>query len=258
MNKNSIIQRALYDLWINHYAKGHTGEGRCEIVRQFIDNHLQGYDTTTFKLRHPAYYLKESEVKFRRYPVAEILADFIIRAEDDESRLTVSPQTQANRNNRIKEHEVQTDFTDLFNDEKGSEDKPAGLLTEFKVYLARRDLYSNFTAEAEPEFTVDEFKAMIERVKANAGEYAVKYSKEHGKDYKDTLRRIKRLDVERVAICDECGEVYYKHDLRRKYCDLRPSCEVNAKNRRDSERYYEQKSKKVKDGAGALHYIIEG
>lgn len=259
MNKNAIIQRAIYDLWINHYTKGQTGEQRSELVRQFIDDYLEGYDTTTYKLRHPAHYLKESDVKFRRYPVAKILADFIIRAEDDESRLTVSPQTANNRKNKRNVKEALTDFTDLFDDDddKGSQKKLAGLQTEYNVYKARPELYPDFTEQSEPELTVDEFKAMIERVKANAEEYASKYSEECRRGYKDTLRRIRQLDVDRVAICDECGEVYYKHDLRRKYCDLRPSCELNAKNRRDSERYYEQKSKKVKDRAETLHYIIE-
>lgn len=258
MNKNAIIQKALYDLWFKHYTKGQTGEQRSELVQDFIDEHLQGYDVSVVTAKHPAYYHKESDIRFKQFKVAEILADFIIRAEDDESGLTTSPQTQTNRDNKRDEHEVLTDFSDLFDDEVQAEDKPAGLLTEFNVFKHRSDLYVDFTDEAEPELTVDEFKAMIERVKANAEQYADEYSKKYRKDYKDTLRRIRRLDVDRVAICDECGEVYYKHDLRRKYCDLRPSCELNAKNRRDSERYYEQKSKKVKDRAETLHCIIEG
>ncbi|MGM8212130.1 hypothetical protein ACLIBH_04955 [Virgibacillus sp. W0430] len=253
----NIIQGALYDLWYKHYTKAND-EDRAELAQEFIDQYTEGYDITTYSVRHPAYYHRESDVKFKKYPVAEILGDFIIRAEDDETKLTVSPQTQANRDNSINEHETPTDFTDRYDDEDEAEDKPRGLYTEFNVYQARGDLYLDFIEEVEPALTVDGFMDMIEKVKANAEEYASTYSEKYHKDYKATLKRIKRLDIEHIAICEECGEVYYKHDMRRKYCDLRPSCKVNAKRRRESERYSDKRSKKVKDRADTLHYIIEG
>src|SRR5699024_3573926 len=183
------------------------------------------------KAKHPAHYKRDSSARYRQYEVSEILADFIIRAEDDASGLTASPQTQETRNNRINERETLTDFTDRFNDDVQAEDKPAGWLSEYDVYQQRGELYPDFTEEVEPEISVDEFKATINRIKDNAKEYAGKYSEKYGKDYKETLKRIRKLDNNRVAICEECGDVYYKHDMRRMYCDLRPSCEINAKRR---------------------------
>lgn len=259
--EKSNIQKSLYELWFKHYTSKLTGEQRSELVQEFIDDHLQGYDITTYTAKHPAHYHRESDVKFRLYPVAEILADFIIRAENDDSGLTASPQTQVNREFSINKHEELMDFIEETDEDKSARQEAGETSTAFtegKIYQRRPDLYPDFTEEGEPEMTVDEFKSMIENVKAYAKEYAEMYADKYGKDYRDTLRRIKRLDIERVAVCEECGEVYYRHDMRRKYCDLRPSCEVNAKSRRDNKRNFDIKSEKVKDKAETLHYIIEG
>lgn len=255
------IQSALYGLWFNHYTTA-TDEQRSLLVQEFIDEYLQDVSPAAakaIKAKHPAHYRRgESPAKYRLYPVAEILADFIIRAEDDASGLTASPQTQENRKNARNKNEVHTEFTDRFDDEEGFEDKPAGLQTEFDVYKGGRDLYPDFTAEVELELTIDEFRAMIERIKASAEKYAEMYVEKYGKDYRETLRRIKRLDIKRIAICEECSEVFYKHDMRRKYCDLRPSCEANAKKRRENNNYRDKRSEKVKVSTKCLHYVIEG
>src|SRR5699024_10955600 len=96
------IQSALYGLWFNHYTTA-TDEQRSLLVQEFIDEYLQDVSPAAakaIKAKHPAHYRRgESPAKYRLYPVAEILADFIIRAEDDASGLTASPQTQENRKN---------------------------------------------------------------------------------------------------------------------------------------------------------------
>ena len=247
MRGNTKIKKALYDLWFKHYTTATNAE-RVKLAETLINGLLRDYDITKYKTKHPAYYHKESDVKFKLFTVAEIIADFIIRAEEDDSRLTKSPQTANNRENQRNIKEVLTDFTDLLDDddELESQEKLAGLQMEYNVYKARPDLYPDHTEPAEPELTVEEFKEMIERVKANAKEYAAIYSGKYRKDYKDTIRRIRQLDVERVAICEECGGVYYRHDLRRKYCDLQDICGISAKKRRDNLRYLTERSIKVK------------
>lgn len=253
------IQMALYDLWFKYYTDDLNGSQRSDLVQSFIDDNLQGYDISKVTAKHPAHYKRESDVKHRQYPIVEILGDFIIRAEEDDAKLTTSAQTSVNHENRRNEREVFTDFTDSYDDEEDAANKTTGLYTESDIYKECSDeLYIDFTEIIDGGMTTDQFKSLITYVKSNAKDYAKTYAKRFGKDYRMILRQINGLDTERVSMCNECGDVYYKHDLRRKYCDLRPSCEVNAKRRRESERYYKERSKKVKDKAERLHYIVEG
>lgn len=253
------IQTALYDLWFKYYTRNLTDEQRSNYVQSFIDENLQGYDISTLRAKHPAHYKRESDSKHRLYPIVEILGDFIIRAEEDVTKLTTSAQTSVNHENRRNEREVLTDFTDNYNDEEDAANVKVGTYTEYDVYKqSSTDLYIDFTEISGEYLSMDQFKTMIKQLQTDSKEYAGVYSRKYDKDYDKTLRSIRRLDVNRVAICEECGEVYYRHDLRRKYCDLRPSCKVNAKRRRESERYYNKVSKKVEDRADVLHYVIEG
>src|SRR5699024_12350702 len=89
--------------------------------------------TTLFRAKHQAYYHKESDVKFKLFTVAEIIADFIIRAEEDDSRLTESPQTANNRENQKNIKEVLTDFTDLLDDD--DEDRKSTRLNSSHVSI---------------------------------------------------------------------------------------------------------------------------
>src|SRR5690625_596949 len=116
MGRNAKIQKALYELWFKHYTTASNTE-RVKLVEILINGLLRDYDITKYKTKHPAHYRKESDAKFKLYPVAEILADFIIRAEEDESGLTESPQTANNRENQRNVKELLTDFTDLFDDD---------------------------------------------------------------------------------------------------------------------------------------------
>lgn len=244
------MQRAVYDLWFNHYTKA-DATTRNELVERFIDEQLDGKspgDLEHIKLKHPANYLRESEEKVRRYEIGDILADFIIRAEDDESELTTSRQTAVNREHRRNEQEVYIDFSDTYDDEMQADNRATGVISEYDLNESNPEYYPDFTAEG-AALTVDEFKGMIANIKANAREYAEIYSEKYSKDFDHTLKQIRKLDTERVAICEECSEVFYKHDMRRKFCDLRPSCEVNAKARRDSKNYYDRRSGKVRDSA---------
>src|SRR5699024_9886626 len=156
MRGNTKIKKALYDLWFKHYTTATNAE-RVKLAETLINGLLRDYDITKYKTKHPAYYRKESDAKFKLYPVAEILADFIIRAEEDESGLTESPQTANNRENQRNVKEVFTDFTDLFDDDDddmGSQERLAGLQTEYNVYKVRPDLYPDFTEQVEPELSV--------------------------------------------------------------------------------------------------------
>lgn len=253
------IQTALYDLWFKYYTDDLSGEQRSNLVQSFIDDNLQGYDISKVTAKHPAHYKRESDVKHRQYPIIEILGDFIIRAEEDVTRLTTSAQTSVNRENRRSEREVFTDFTDSYDDEEDAANKTVGLYTESDIYKERsNELYIDFTEIIDEDMTTDQFKSLITYVKSNAEKYAKTYARRFDKDYRMILRQINGLNIYRVSICNECGDVYYKHDLRRMYCDIRPSCGVNAKRRRESERYYKEKSRKVKDKAERLHYVIEG
>lgn len=251
MGRNAKIQKALYDLWFKHYTTADSNT-RIELVEEFIDEHLEGNTPANLehiRCKHPANYQRGIKDKLRLYNIGEILSDFIIRAEEDETELTASRQTVMNRNQQRKQREVYVDFTDTFDDDMQAVIRKSGAITEYDLLGKNPLLYPNFADEEVEELTVDEFKDMIKTIKADARKYAGIYSSKYRKDFDETLKRIRRLDVNRVAICEECGEVYYKHDMRRKYCDLRPSCEVNAKARRNRRNYNERKSGKVKDSA---------
>src|SRR5699024_1403218 len=160
MRGNTKMQKALYDLWFKHYTTTSNTE-RVKLVETLINGLLRDYDITKYKTKHPAYYHKEADAKYKLITLAEIMADFIKRAEKDESKLTESPKTANKRENQRNIKEVLTDFTDLLDDDDedmGSQEKIAGLKTEYNVYKARPDLYPDFTEQAEPVITVDEFK----------------------------------------------------------------------------------------------------
>src|SRR5699024_114697 len=142
MRGNTKMQKALYDLWFKHYTTASNAE-RVKLVEILINGLLRDYDITKYKTKHPSYYHKESDAKFKLFTVAEIIADFIIRAEEDDSMLTESPQTANNREDQRNIMEVLTDFTDLLDDDDDmrSQEKLAGLQTEYNVYKERPDLY---------------------------------------------------------------------------------------------------------------------
>lgn len=260
MRGNAKIQKALYDLWFKHYTTADNNT-RVELVEEFIDEHLEGNTPANLehiRYKHPANHQRGIKDKLRLYNIGEILSDFIIRAEEDETELTTSRQTVMNRKQRRKEREVYVDFTDTFDDDMQAVIRKGGAITEYDLLGKNPLLYPDFTDEEVLNLTATEFKKLIEKVRLDAERYAGIYSEKYKKDYGETLKRIRRLDVRRVDICDECGEVYYKHDLRRRYCDLRPSCERNVKKRRDKERYLIEKSRKVKDEAEELHKVVRG
>lgn len=256
------IQHALYDLWFRYYAEELTGEQRSSLVQSFIDEHTEGYDITSYTAKHPAHFHRESDIKYKQYKVIDILTDFIIRGEDDHTGLTQGAQTAANRKNKRKKHEELADFSEDSDEDIDGTVTPVSI--EHDLYRDNPELYDDFTEEKEPELTVDEFTAMILDVKENAKYYADIYSAKYRKNYKDTLRRIRRLDVDRVDICEECGGVYYKHDLRSRYCDLqgddKSTCKINAKRRIELDRYYEDNYRKFvqkgEDRAKIVHYLV--
>lgn len=250
MTRQINHQAILNDLWFKHYTTDLTGEQRSQMVERIIDEHFNKVDITKVKANHPAHTKRESDARYRKYAIAEILADFIIRAEDDVSGLTTSPQTYENHQHRINETEINTDFADGYDDMECGEIDRRGVHTENNVYNNALNEYKTIESELFKEVRCDdeaEFIDLILTIQESADYYAKIYAEKYRKEYKATLKRIKQLDVERVATCEECGEAFYRHDMRRKYCDLQgvrkgegSLCEVNAKRRREHLKYHDK------------------
>lgn len=232
------VQLAIYDLWYKHYTNDKvTTKYRNDMVRVF--NALWA-DSTKIKvnkpfLRHPATRLKDFS---RSYTIEEILADFILCIEQVAERTAEYPINGVEKvfRDTVKDRGrlagiYSQDEEDMNEMADGEHLRQTGLPRINESSMSKYDLseYSVIEKQSkvgEPVYNVEaddvairKFQRILMNEKKKAVGYARLYAND-GYDYKDTLRRIKKLDVSRVRTCVECGNVFYAHDRRRYICDL--------------------------------------
>ncbi|MHC8516193.1 hypothetical protein [Sporosarcina sp. ITBMC105] len=246
------VQRALYKLWYEYYTQHMPQEKRNQLAADFAEKWL---DPSLIKvdkpfIRHPATRRKVIQPSFT---IAEVLADFILRAMQEEEKFAdypvLNPDTELRREFDRKEKERSIVFES--EQDTGAADSAESITPTKQPYsVSERELPLVESVEdelfAEITPTVDAFRRQLEKVKMNARKYARKYESQ-GYQYADTLRRIRRLDITRVRECLECQGAFYAHDFRRYVCDLQhgrtekgeqtklSTCELSA-DRRRSER----------------------
>lgn len=259
------IQGELNRIWFKYYTKTITAEQRIKIADAFINRYCVdtsqsseeiienairaprfdsvkketgAYDPDLLMLNHPQFSQQERPKRVK-YSLTEILSDFIIRAETDETgtvksrELEVVHEEKSKRNNL---HIFHGDADKEFNKEAG-EQMPAGYITE--------DEYVMQMVKPRKPITAHQVKAELSRVKQYSEFYATTFAEDYGKDYDDAIRRIRRLDLDRVRTCHQCEDGFYARDLRRKICDRQngilnggeesklSACELNYKRREE-------------------------
>lgn len=224
-----IVQFELNGLWWNEYTKDHTKTRRNRIAWCFAKRWLDPSKVKIDKpfIRHPA---TARKVKQRNYTVAEVLADFVMRVdqvvEKEEMYPIFNQDTEIRREGIRRDRERSIIFESEYDQAVAevSESKTPGATYRKPPYSIDE---SNFNNEnpvesvlfADPKPTVESFRRQLAKVKRQAARYATRYTG-MGYDYADTVRRIRRLDLERIRECLECGQPFYAHDLRRQLCDL--------------------------------------
>lgn len=242
--KNDLIM-AVTKFWTDH-SKAAPQQWRNQLVEQFTEQWIDA-DLYSPIMKHPESKRKDS----RKYSVLDILADFLLNADQVAERKEEYPVQNPNKRAKV-ENEIET--TQLGIATEGDYDEDTGMLPPFTIDEAK--LTSNdpikeiFFAESCAK-SVAEFKELVEHVKEYRNYYVATYVEEmpeKGRDRRQTMEAIRKMDVERVRECPECGGAFYAHDLRRHVCDLqkypnrqKSACEVNNKRKTQKMRDLEQK-----------------
>ena len=257
------VQGALNGLWFDYYTEA-TPEERVQLAEDVIEEYYEGeqYESRDeiienairaprFKsvrqegkfysphdrlsMDHPQFSQKEYNT-LGKLPMLEILSDFILRAEKDETRMTKSRELDYIHDDEHKKRLLYFHDDDI-NEESG-ERVAQGDITEELVY--------DIIIEQRDPVTSEQVKAELAHVKQHPEFYALTFAEDYGKDYEDTLRRIQRIDLDRVRTCHQCDDGFYAHDRRRKVCDRRQGlltdgtlsslsmCELNYKKNEES------------------------
>jgi len=236
-------QAALNDLWYRYYTAELTQDARNGLAQAFIDDWLidPPFNPAEAFIFHPA----TSKRDYTRVTVTDVLTDFVLRAlQSDEKNADYpveNPDRQVNGKFLRRDSELSLiSDGDLPEDEDG--EPSAAELPRDGYSVLESDVPDSYTPRT---MSVEDAKRQLERVKAFAPYYAERYAEARGYAVNEVQRRIRRLDVDRVRECPECGNGFYAHDLRRQVCDMQigigtelSACEKRAKNRADLDAYY--------------------
>jgi hypothetical protein len=247
------VQGALEAFWYEYYTKELTTDQRNELAGEFAEKWLDGRKFKIDKafIRHPATKTRQYD---RNYTVADILADFIIRADQVEERSAEYPvgnpdyEVSGTRQRQDKERSLY--FKDDLDKPKEERDPLPPYSVRSNDIKLPNSIEDVIFAETAPD--IEQFRKELRRVKKYAEYYATSFAQEYGYDKTDALRRIKRLDLSRVRECEICGSAFYAHDLRRHVCDMqrgisdkKPSdqsaCELERDRQASQKRYLVEK-----------------
>jgi hypothetical protein len=200
------------------YSNKHVKDGRQRSI--LVDALLAelfaaGYTVEQLrqtKIIHPKLARKE---RLKRYSVLDVLADFILDvdqvAERREDYPVLNAETERRRERERAAIEVPLiTYDDAEDDDTLKPNEPVLANSVEDVLFKTKDV------------TVDELKALIREVKENPDRYVWRFSKRTGREPREVMRLIKRLDESRVKECVVCGGSFYAHDRRRQVCDLIP------------------------------------
>lgn len=216
----SQVSRAVAVLWFEFYTEDLSTVERNYIAYDFTKRWLDAPYLQTTEVIHPATRKKEKTNALLYVPVTDVLGDFIMRAlrsEEKGAEYPVSNPDKVVRDGWIREAAEKPlllqEEEDALN-AKGA-DFPRGVISESEL------VKDELPEVSEPD--VEDFRLILSEVKKNAARYAVNYRRKYGYAEKDTMQKIKRLDLSRVAECLVCGNAFYRHDMRRVYCDTQQS-----------------------------------
>ena len=218
-NAEKAIQTAITDLWYQTYRKPLTTEQRNDKVTDFIAQHLEdgSINVVTTLFYHPE---TSRKIKQRSATIYDILGDYILRvdqvAENSEEYPITSQETEV-RNAAERKRRERVMITQSEEDTEDENYRMPPYSVKESELEGTPSLEDEVFEETTP--SVEEFRKQLEHVKANAHRYATKYAG-MGYDYGDSIRRIRRLDPDRVRECRECGNAFYAHDKRRVVCDM--------------------------------------
>ncbi|AZV45180.1 hypothetical protein BAOM_4601 [Peribacillus asahii] len=221
------VQKALTVFWYKYYTQPLTTEQRIELADQFIADWLDSSKVKTDKpfIRHPATRLREYG---RVHTVADVLADFIMRVdqvvERSEEYPVINQDASVNSAKERKEKE-----RSIFYEYEEDNMEEGDVLPPYSVKVSSIVLDNSIEDElfAETAPSVKKFQAELRKVKHYKEFFATSFAEEYGYDRKDTLRKIKRLDLSRVRECKICGSAFYAHDFRRYVCDIQRGIKVH-------------------------------
>ena len=218
------VGRAVAVLWYEFYTEDLSTDDRNYIAYDFTKRWIDAPHLRKVVVIHPATRKKEKTMDLLYVPITDVLGDFVIRAMQEDEKYAEYPVSnpdrviRKDRDRRAAEVFLlsQTD-ADATLDEGGA--IPNGWVSEIKL------IKDELTPVSEP--TVDKYQAELRRVKKYAGFYAATYAEERGCNEAETLKRIRKLDLSRVAECLICANAFYRHDMRQVYCD----CQQNEDRR---------------------------
>lgn len=232
------VQKAIYDLWYKHYSDEYlTTEQRILMTEQFTAVYSDSSKVKVNKpfLRHPATRLKDFS---RSYTIAEILADFILYIDQVSERDAEYPINGVEKvlRDTVKDRgrlagiysQDEEDMNEMTDGEylrktgmPRRTDSPMSQydLSEYNVVETQTKVGESLKVNESDEVAIRKFQRILLNEKKNRVGYAQLYAND-GYDFKDTLRRIRKLEITRVRTCMECGNVFYAHDRRRYICDL--------------------------------------
>lgn len=233
------IQGDLNRIWFKYYTQPITSEQRVKLAEAFIKRYDNGVNPLTTEFQHPQTAL-QGRYNERDLSLAEILADFILRAEDVNDGTIHSHETQENRKDRRRDKELRIYEEEMDDGAKeAGERMPSHHITQERTH---ERMNAPRIAESGKSNSQRKVRAELVNVKEYPEYYATSFKEDHGKEYDETIRRIRRLDLNRIRTCVVCGDGFYAHDLRRKVCDRQHGllqdgtrsklsmCEINYKN----------------------------
>lgn len=251
--QEKAVQGALDAFWYEYYTKHLTTNQRNLLAGEFAEKWLDGTKIKTHKafIRHPA---TKKRLYDRSHTVADVLADFIIRANQNDERdaeyPVENPDYEVNGTRRRQDKERSLYFKDDLDKPKEERDPLPPYSVRSNDIVLPNSIEDELFKETAPD--VGQFRKELCRVKRFPEFYATSFAEEYNYEEKDAMLRIKKLDLSRVRECYICGSAFYAHDLRRHVCDMqrgiadkKPSvqsaCELERDNRDAQKRYLVEK-----------------
>ncbi|QKE72130.1 hypothetical protein HPK19_04655 [Arthrobacter citreus] len=239
-NFSEEVIKAVHQFWTDH--KDAPSEWRSQLVENFTKEWEDRVNLSKPIMKHPSLRLKSYR---RSYSVLEILTDFILDIKQVAEWKEEYPLYNAEKEYRT---ERQDESKILYIADKEEESRGLSYTVSQEKIMSRSIediLFAEYTAESVPELT-----ALILTAKQLEDIYVIKYEdptrnwNEDNHLKKRTATNIKRairkLDVNRVKECKECGGAFYANDLRQIVCDSQrvkenelSMCQIKFKKKRD-------------------------
>ncbi|SFP99310.1 hypothetical protein [Salibacterium halotolerans] len=209
-------------------AKSDTATRQQRIEALFADFRAKGVTNTDaeggtvwplerWTMRHPKLTKKGAESELINV-ITDYLLDVDQVAERSEDYPVYNAETEWRQEGARKENER----TLMLDGEAGDMDEewPAAFdpysINEDKMAHALDNPVEDELFPKDNASDPDSLIALIDTAKQNPRKYA---GGSRGAE-SEVRVKIRRLDTDRVRVCECCGQAYYAHDLKQKYCDV--------------------------------------